>query len=61
MKADFLAHLAPLPQRPGGGYRHGNMSDVLPGPAGAPHRFENFSQDFVTWVVFCGPPQGEKP
>ena len=23
------------------------------------HRFENFSEDFVTWVVFYGPPGGE--
>jgi mannose-6-phosphate isomerase-like protein (cupin superfamily) len=23
------------------------------------HRFENFSDDFVTWVVFYGPPGGE--
>ena len=23
------------------------------------HRFENFSADFVTWVVFYGPPGGE--
>lgn len=27
--------------------------------AGAPHRFENFSDDFVTWVVFYGPEGGE--
>ena len=115
MKADFLAHLAALPQPPGGDYphgtpfvralAHGSMSvelfapatsalgrdiqqphtqdelyvvqrghsafwlreermevqagDVLFVPAGAPHRFEDFSQDFVTWVVFYGPPRGE--
>lgn len=29
-------------------------------PAGTPHRFENFSEDFVTWVVFWGPQGGEK-
>ena len=23
------------------------------------HRFENFSENFVTWVVFYGPPGGE--
>ncbi len=28
--------------------------------AGADHRFENFSRDFVTWVVFYGPQGGEK-
>ncbi len=27
--------------------------------AGAQHRFENFSNDFVTWVVFYGPQVGE--
>jgi hypothetical protein len=30
-------------------------------PAGAVHRFENFSNDFVTWVVFYGPQGGESP
>ncbi len=28
--------------------------------AGGVHRFENFTQDFVTWVVFYGPTGGEK-
>ncbi len=28
-------------------------------PAGAAHRFENFSADFSTWVVFWGPQGGE--
>lgn len=28
-------------------------------PAGAIHRFENFSDDFATWVVFWGPTGGE--
>jgi mannose-6-phosphate isomerase-like protein (cupin superfamily) len=28
--------------------------------AGVTHRFENFSNDFVTWVVFYGPQGGEK-
>lgn len=28
-------------------------------PAHAIHRFENFSADFATWVVFYGPPGGE--
>lgn len=27
--------------------------------AGTPHRFEDTSADFVTWVVFYGPPGGE--
>ena len=71
MKADFLTHLAALPQPPGGDYPHGtpfvralghgSMSVELFVPAGAPHHFEDFSQDFVTWVVFYDPPEGEKP
>lgn len=28
-------------------------------PAGAPHRFVEFSRDFSTWVVFWGPEGGE--
>jgi mannose-6-phosphate isomerase-like protein (cupin superfamily) len=28
--------------------------------AGAAHHFENFSNDFVTWVIFYGPQGGEK-
>ena len=35
--------------------------DALFVPAGVVHRFENFSNDFVTWVVFYGPVGGEKP
>jgi mannose-6-phosphate isomerase-like protein (cupin superfamily) len=34
--------------------------DALRVPAGRVHRFENFSEDFVTWVVFYGPQGGEK-
>jgi hypothetical protein len=33
--------------------------DVLFVPAGKPHRFEGFSEDFVTWVIFYGPLGGE--
>ncbi len=33
--------------------------DVLFAPAGLAHRFENFSDDFATWVVFWGPKGGE--
>ena len=29
-------------------------------PAGQAHRFENFSTDFATWVVFWGPHGGEQ-
>jgi len=28
-------------------------------PAGVEHRFEHFSEDFSTWVVFYGPRGGE--
>ncbi len=30
-------------------------------PAGVEHRFENFTADFSTWVVFWGPTGGEQP
>lgn len=45
-------------------WRDGQTASVGPGdilfvPAGASHRFENFSPDFVTWVVFYGPSGGE--
>ena len=35
--------------------------DVLFVPAGVPHRFEDFSSDFCTWVMFYGPEGGEHP
>jgi len=35
-------------------------NDVLFVPAGDEHRFEDFSDDFVAWVVFYGPQGGEK-
>jgi mannose-6-phosphate isomerase-like protein (cupin superfamily) len=34
--------------------------DVLFVPAGIEHRFENFTDDFVTWVIFYGKQGGEK-
>jgi mannose-6-phosphate isomerase-like protein (cupin superfamily) len=34
--------------------------EVLFAPAGAEHRFENFSDDFATWVFFYGPDGGER-
>ncbi|MEM8910036.1 MAG: GNAT family N-acetyltransferase, partial [Bacteroidota bacterium] len=34
--------------------------DVLFVPAGLSHRFEDFSADFATWVIFYGPDGGEK-
>ena len=32
--------------------------DVLYAPAGVEHRFEEFTEDFATWVVFVGPEGG---
>ncbi len=34
--------------------------DFLFVPAGIEHRFENFTDDFATWVIFYGPEGGEK-
>lgn len=33
--------------------------EVLFVPAGQVHRFEDFSEDFATWVIFYGPEGGE--
>lgn len=33
--------------------------DFLFVPAGVVHRFENFTEDFSTWVLFYGPEGGE--
>jgi len=35
--------------------------DALFVAAGVEHRFEHFSPDFATWVVFYGPKGGERP
>lgn len=44
-----------------GGERHRfSAGDSFFVPAGAVHRFEHFSDDFATWVVFWGPPGGER-
>jgi uncharacterized protein YjlB len=34
------------------------QGDFLFVPAGIPHRFELFSKDFKTWVIFFGPKGG---
>jgi mannose-6-phosphate isomerase-like protein (cupin superfamily) len=34
--------------------------DVLFVPAGVDHRFEHFTDDFQTWVIFYGPDGGEQ-
>lgn len=36
-----------------------NPGDFLFVPAGVEHRFENFTDDFSTWVLFYGPEGGE--
>jgi mannose-6-phosphate isomerase-like protein (cupin superfamily) len=36
-----------------------SAGDVLFVPAGVEHRFENFTEDFATWVFFYGPVGGE--
>jgi mannose-6-phosphate isomerase-like protein (cupin superfamily) len=35
--------------------------DALFVRAGVPHRFEDFSDDFATWVIHYGPDGGEQP
>ena len=35
--------------------------DLLFAPAGAEHRFEEFSDDLGVWVLFYGPEGGEAP
>jgi len=45
-----------------GDERHAfHSGDVLFVPAGVTHRFEDFSEDFSTWVMFYGPEGGEMP
>jgi mannose-6-phosphate isomerase-like protein (cupin superfamily) len=50
-----------------GWFRNGPKRDrfepgqVLFVPAGIEHRFEEFSADFATWVLFYGPEGGERP
>ncbi|MBI2678161.1 MAG: cupin domain-containing protein [Candidatus Koribacter versatilis] len=51
--------------RGSGEFVHGNervkfaSGDFLFAAAGVPHRFEHFSADFYTWVLFYGPEGGE--
>jgi mannose-6-phosphate isomerase-like protein (cupin superfamily) len=49
-KGDFVVDGRRQPFEPG---------EVLFVRANVPHRFENFSADFATWVVFYGPKGGE--
>ena len=46
-------------------YSNGETTDFKPGdalfvPAGIEHRFESFTADFASWVIFYGPEGGEK-
>lgn len=44
-----------------GGERHPfGPGDVLFVPAEVEHRFEDFTEDFATWVIFYGPEGGER-
>lgn len=43
----------------GGVRRPFEAGELLFVPAGIEHRFENFSDDFSTWVIFYGPEGGE--
>jgi mannose-6-phosphate isomerase-like protein (cupin superfamily) len=47
-------------------FRDGERTPFGPGdlifvPAGAEHRFEDFTDDLETWVAFYGPEGGERP
>lgn len=44
----------------GGKYTDCKQGDILFVPAGMEHYFENFSEDFATWVIFYGVRGGEK-
>ncbi|HEX8493161.1 MAG TPA: cupin domain-containing protein [Pyrinomonadaceae bacterium] len=45
-----------------GVHRHSfAVGDFLFVPAGIPHRFENFTDELVVWVIFYGPEGGEIP
>jgi mannose-6-phosphate isomerase-like protein (cupin superfamily) len=43
-----------------GEYMDCEKGDFLFVPAGTEHRFEHFSNDFATWVIFYGPTGGER-
>ena len=65
MKAVATELLARLPGKVSEKWPQGERHRFGPGtvffvPAGAEHRFENFTPDFSTWVVFWGPRGGEK-
>ena len=39
---------------------HCKAGDLLFVPAAMEHRFEDFTEDFAVWVIFYGPPGGER-
>lgn len=43
----------------GGARKPFEAGELLFVPAEVEHRFENFSDDFATWVIFYGPEGGE--
>jgi mannose-6-phosphate isomerase-like protein (cupin superfamily) len=45
--------------RKNGERRRFKAHDVIFVEAGAEHRFEEFTEDFLTWVIFWGPEGGE--
>lgn len=49
-RGDFVCDGARHPFGPG---------DFLFARAGAPHRFEDFTDDLIVWVIFYGPEGGE--
>ena len=44
----------------GGEVREVKAGDVIFVEAEVEHRFESFSEDFASWVIFWGPEGGEK-
>jgi len=42
------------------GERRFAAGDFIFAPAGVPHHFEDFSDDFAVWVFFYGPEGGEQ-
>jgi mannose-6-phosphate isomerase-like protein (cupin superfamily) len=49
-RGDFVKNGARVAFAPG---------DAIFVEAGAEHHFENFSEDFITWIIFWGPKGGE--
>ena len=52
--------MEPSAERSGERRHRFGTNDVLFAKAGARHRFEDFSDDLVVWVMFYGPEGGEK-